>query len=104
MTMATVVSHRAPARATALVAWSLPGLVTPAEAGRIVVSFLDAATTSLGRATHYNSREEQQRAELLAHDALLWLDRGLYAVLLALPGVTDRARQVGLKNLLGSPR
>lgn len=66
------------------------------------MSFLDAAATSLGRATHYNSREEQQKAELLAHDALLWLDRDLYAVLLALQGVTDRARQVGVKNLLAT--
>ena len=103
MTMQTVTSNIAP-RATAPSGWSLPSLVSPAEAGRIVVSFLDAATTSLGRATHYNTREEQQKAEMLAHDALLWLDRELYAVLLALSGVTDRARQVGLKNLLATPR
>ncbi len=88
MTMQAVVTTGATARTTGLSRWSVPGLVSPAEAGKIVVSFLDAATTSLGRATHYNSREEQQRAELLAHDALLWLDRDLYAVLLALPGVT----------------
>lgn len=104
MTMQAVVSTSVTARATGLSTWSLPSLVSPAEAGRIVVSFLDAASTSLGRATHYNSREEQQRAELAAHDALLRLDRDLYAVLLALPGVTDRARQVGVKNLLGSAR
>ena len=102
MTMQTVTSNIAP-RATAPSGWSLPSLVTPNEAGKIVVSFLDTATTSLGRATHYNTREEQQKAELLAHDALLWLDRELYAVLLALSGVTDRARQVGLKNLLSTP-
>lgn len=103
MTMQTVTSNIAP-RATAPSGWSLPGLVSPAEAGKIVLSFLDAAATSLGRATHYNSREDQQKAELLAHDALLWLDRDLYAVLLALSGVTDRARQVGIKNLLATPR
>ncbi|MFT3767377.1 MAG: hypothetical protein QM820_17980 [Minicystis sp.] len=103
MTMQTVMSNIAP-RATAPSGWSLPGLVSPAEAGKIVLSFLDAAATSLGRATHYNNREEQQKAELLAHDALLWLDRDLYAVLLALQGVTDRARQVGIKNLLATPR
>jgi len=103
MTMQTVMSSIAP-RATTQPAWSLPGVVSAAEAGRIVVSFLDAAATSLGRATHYNSREEQQKAELLAHDALLWLDRDLYAVLLALQGVTDRARQVGVKNLLATAR
>jgi hypothetical protein len=103
MTMSTVMQNIAP-RATAPSGWSLPGLVTAAEAGQIVVSFLDAAATSLGRATHHESRAEQQQAELLAHDALLWLDRDLYAVLLALQGVTDRARQVGIKNLLSTPR
>lgn len=102
MTMQTVMTNIAP-RAPAPSGWSLTSLVTPQEAGKIVVSFLDAATTSLGRATHYNTREEQQKAELLAHDALLWLDRELYAVLLALQGVTDRARQVGIKNLLSAP-
>lgn len=101
MTMQTVMSNIAP-RAAAPSGWPLPSLVSAAEAGKIVVSFLDAAATSLGRATHYNSREEQQKAELLAHDALLWLDRDLYAVLLALQGVTDRARQVGVKNLLAT--
>lgn len=103
MTMQTMNTAVA-TRATTPPAWSLPTVVSPAEAGRIVVSFLDAAATSLGRATHYNSREEQERAELLAHDALLWLDRDLYAILLALQGVTDRARQVGVKNLLSTPR
>jgi hypothetical protein len=103
MTMQTVMSNIAP-RAAAPSDWSLSSLISPNEAGKIVVSFLDAATTSLGRATHENTREEQQKAELLAHDALLWLDRELYAVLLALSGVTDHARQIGVKNLLGTPR
>jgi len=65
------------------------------------LSFLDTASTAFGRATAYNSRELNQAAELAVHDALLRMDRGLYALLLALPGVTDRARQVGVKNLLG---
>jgi hypothetical protein len=103
MTMQTV-NPSVALRPTAQSAWSVPSVVTPAEAGRIVVSFLDAAATSLGRATHYNSRDEQQKAEMLAHDALLWLDRDLYAVLLALSGLTDRARQVGVRNLLSTPR
>lgn len=84
--------------------WSLPEGVTPAKAGAVVASFLDAAATSFGRSTHYNTREEQQKAELAAHEALLSLDRDLYALFLRVPGVTDRARQVGIKNLLGAPR
>lgn len=85
-------------------AWAPPDGVTPKRAGSIVASFLDAAATSMGRSTHYNTREEQQKAELSVHEALLELDRDLYALLLAMPGVTDRARQVGIKNLLAGPR
>lgn len=59
------------------------------------LSFLDTASTAFGRATAYNEREANQAAELAVHDALLKQDRGLYALLLTLPGVTDRARQVG---------
>jgi len=71
------------------------------ELARATVAFLDTASTAFGRATAYNTREQSQAAELAVHEALLRLDRGLYALLLTLPGVTDRARQVGVKNLLG---
>ena len=82
-------------------AWQ-PNGVTPLQAGRIVCSFLDTATTAMGRATHYNTREEQQAAELRAHQDLFHLHRGLYTALLVLPGLTDRSRQIGLKSLLSS--
>lgn len=85
------------------VLWT-PNGMTPVEASAVVRSFLDTATTSMGRATHYNTREEQQKAELAAHEALMKLSRDLYAVLLALPGATDRAVQVGTKKLLSVPR
>lgn len=93
-----------PALGAAAPIWALPEGVSPAKAGAVVGSFLDTAATSFGRATHYNSREEQQKAELAVHEATLALDRDLYALLLRVPGVTDRARQIGLKNLLGTPR
>lgn len=77
-----------------------PNGVVPVRAGQIVCAFLDTATTSMGRATHYNTRTEQQAAELQAHQDLLGLHRGLYAALMLLPGLTDRSKQLGLKNLL----
>ncbi len=86
------------------VLWNPPDHITPSEAGRYVCSFLDIATTSYGRGTHYNSREEQQAAELRAHDNMLNLSRDLYAVFMALPGVLDRSVQMGLKKLLSTPR
>jgi hypothetical protein len=93
-----------PRQRAAAPVWSLPEGVTTAKAGAIAASFLDVAATSFGRSTHHNTREEQQRAELGVHEALLSLDRDLYALFLRVPGVTDRARQVGIKNLLGSAR
>jgi len=69
-----------------------------------VCSFLDTAVSSMGRATHYNTRAEQQAAELRVHDELFGLERDVYAVLLTLPGLTDRSVQIGMKKLLSFPR
>jgi hypothetical protein len=74
---------------------------TPEVAGKTVLSFLDTAATSLGRATAYADRATQQKAERVVHDDMLALDRGLYALFLMLPGVSDRARQLGVQLLLG---
>jgi hypothetical protein len=73
-------------------------------AGSIVCAFLDTATTSMGRATHYNTREDQQVAEMAVHESLLNLSRDLYAVMMGVPGITDRAVQLGVRNLLSSHR
>lgn len=91
-------------KTTDQLAWTPPSAVTPKRAGKTVCEFLDAATTSFGRATHYNTREEQQKAEVSAHDGLFAMDRDLYVAFMALPGVTDRSRQIGTKKLLGSSR
>ncbi|HVI03702.1 MAG TPA: hypothetical protein VM869_33645, partial [Enhygromyxa sp.] len=84
-------------------AWR-PSRGSAADAGALVCSFLDVASTSLGRATHYNTREQQEAAERSSHAQLLDFDRDLYAILLLVPGVSDRARQLGVRALLGRPR
>lgn len=84
--------------------WKPTGALAPKKVGGLVCSFLDTATTSMGRATHYNTREEQQKAEIDSHNGLAKVSRDLYAVLLALPGVTDRSMGIGLKTLLSSQR
>jgi hypothetical protein len=89
--MTTMATTRAPA-------WVPTGDVT--ALARAALAFLDTASTAFGRATAYNDRQTAQDAELAVHDALLSQDRHLYALMLTLPGVTDRARQVGVKNLL----
>lgn len=91
-------------KTTSDLTWSPPASITPKQAGESVCAFLDAATTSFGRATHYNSREEQQLAEVVAHSDLFEMDRDLYVAFMNLPGVTDRSRQIGTKKLLGSSR
>lgn len=86
------------------VTWEPRGNISPAQAGVTVCSFLDAAATSFGRATHYNTQEEQQKAEIHNHAAMLRMDRDLYTLFLTLPGVTDRSRQLGIRNLLAECR
>lgn len=83
--------------------WSIVG-VEPDRIADDVCAFLDVSTTSFGRATHYNSREKQAQAEAAVHGRLFEVSRDLYQILLALPGTTDRARQIGMSALLGSQR
>ena len=64
--------------------------------------FLDSAGTATNRATHYNTKEEQQAAVNKIHQDLFDIDRGFYAMCLLLP-VTDYTRQLGLGKLLDNP-
>jgi hypothetical protein len=74
-----------------------------AEVGRAVLAYLDTIGTATGRETFYNSRADQEATESAAHDGCWAVTRGLYAALLALPGVTDRAMQTGVLRLLDNP-
>ena len=64
--------------------------------------FLDTAATATSRATYYNTRAEQEAAIESVHGELFELDRGVYAVSLMLPGLTDFSRQIGAVRLLRS--
>lgn len=74
-------------------------LATP-DAARTVARFLDAAAGATGRATFYNTADEQSALERSAHADMAALDRRLYAGLIASPYVLDRARQIGVARLL----
>ncbi|MFE3198783.1 hypothetical protein [Embleya sp. NPDC059237] len=74
-----------------------------AEAAATVVRFLDVAVAATGRASFYNTRDEQLALEEDAHRAMAALDRRLYAGLVCSPGATDRSRQLGVLHLLGTP-
>lgn len=84
-------------------AWMIPRGVTVQTAGVVIGSFLDVASTSTGKATHYNTETDIRLAEIAAHAAMLRLDRRLYAALLLVPGITDRSKQLGIRNLLAAP-
>jgi hypothetical protein len=69
-----------------------------------VLAFLDSVATATGRETFYNTRAEQLAAEEAIHQAVFALDRGLYGVLLTLPGSNDHSLQLGVRRLLDEPR
>ncbi len=98
MDLVKVTQQRAPT------AWALDTLddQTVAMLAQATLAFLDTASTAYGRATAYNDRATQDKAERAVHDRLRDLDRRLYALLLSLPGLTDRSRQLGLAGLLGT--
>lgn len=102
-TMATMAITE-PMRDGVLPTWVPPQGISNARVCEVVRSFLDHAATGLGRATHYNDEHEVRAAERRSHEDMLELDRGLYAAFLTLPGVTDRTRQLGVRNLLACSR
>lgn len=79
-----------------------PPALTPEAVGTIA-RFLDVATGATGRATFYNSADEQAALERAAHAGMAALDRRAYTGLICGPYVLDRARQTGLVQLLSTP-
>lgn len=68
-----------------------------------ITSFLDMAGTATGQATFYNTKAEQLDAMEKIHTAVYSVNRGLYAAMLCLPGVTDDSMQRGVSRLLNEP-
>jgi hypothetical protein len=81
-------------------------LAVLAEASGVVAlsRFIEVAATAMGRATFYNTKEEQEAAETALHDQLFSMDRGLYALMAGLPGASDRSLQKIFERLLENPR
>ena len=68
--------------------------------GRAAGTFLDVAGTATGRATFYNTEQEQAAAEASAHETLFDLSPELYVALASLPGATDHARILAISKVL----
>lgn len=71
---------------------------------KIIPKFIDVCSTATNRATHYDTKAEQQKAVSEVHNALFNIDRGLYGVVASLPGTMDYAKQLAIYNLLSNPR
>lgn len=67
-----------------------------------IKKFLDFVGASSNRATHYNTKEEQQEAERLIHKTIFDVDRSIYGLLMLLPGTTDHSKMRACTALLGN--
>lgn len=66
-----------------------------------LVDYLTMVCSGTGQSTFYNSKADQERALACVHTDMLGSNRRLYALSAALP-ITDKSRQLILKNLLSS--
>ena len=68
-----------------------------------IVSFIDSVTTATSRSTFYNKKKDQDEALAEIHNAVYSVNRGLYASMLLLPGVTNTSIQKGILRLVAEP-
>lgn len=66
-----------------------------------LVDYLNMVCSGTGQSTFYNTREEQEHALLNTHMTMFMDNRRLYLLSAALP-ITDKSRQIILKNILSN--
>jgi hypothetical protein len=64
------------------------------------LNFIDVGNTATGRATFYNTKDEQNTVIENSHRNMLGIDRGIYAATMMLDGINDINKMVGVRNLL----
>lgn len=69
-----------------------------------IADFVQAITTSVNRATFYDTREETEAAIEEVHQRIFNFDRGLYTALVCLRGVNDYHRRIAILRLLKNHR
>ena len=69
-----------------------------------IADFVQAITTSVNRATFYDTREETEAAIKEVHQHIFDFDRGLYTALVCLRGVNDYHRRIAILRLLKNHR
>ncbi len=65
--------------------------------------FLDSLVTATGRATTYNTLEEQQLCNERVHEVTMNIDRGIYVLGTLLPNDIDYGRMLAITTLLSHP-
>jgi len=70
--------------------------------GKKVISLMNLAGVNTGRATHYNTKEEKEEMEKKVHHEIFSKDRGVYAAVHCMPGVTDYSIQRATMAMLGN--
>lgn len=68
-----------------------------------ILSLMDISGVDIGRATHYNSKEEIEAASNTLHSNVFAVDRTIYGCIFCIPGVTDFSKQKALRALFGNP-
>ena len=74
------------------------------KAGQDVLNLMNLSGVDSNRDTHYNSKEELEKARKTLHREVFNFDRTLYGCLFCLPGVIDFSMQKAVTALLGQPR
>ncbi len=70
---------------------------------KATMNLMNLSGVDIGRATHYNTKEDAENARSELHRELFILDRTIYGMSFCLDGVTDFARQKAIKVLLSNP-
>lgn len=97
MTARTFVSARSVSTPNA----SVPGVNTRSVlTGDSLISFVSAVSTSVGRETFYNLKDEQRQALLAQHQPVFEHARPFYALMSLAKGATDVSRQIVAHNLV----
>ncbi len=59
--------------------------------------------TDMGRSTHYNTKEELDKARTEIHDQVFSVDRSIYGCLMCIPGTSDNSKMTAVTKLLSNP-
>lgn len=72
--------------------------------GNNILDLMNLSGVDIGRATHYDKKEDLEKARTKIHKAVFDIDRTIYGCLFCLPGINDFSKQKAAGVLLAQPR